>query len=328
MRVEIVAVMHHLVLPEAFKRKKLSVPNFPGIRLEKNGSQLNFIDSHMHEELGSMQVKEINSSVCFFTSATLEEKDLSFFERKFIDYIATFIDALWLVKDNSVSSDFELCKFGYGKSHFTRRVFIHSDSHCDYKDMDFSKDEIEEAVKWFDLMVKPKNVDSAKIAHSETSSVPDGIINMDKGFPYATTNRFQRALRFVSVARKQTELQPRITYYISALESLLSTSDSALTMQVSDRGARILGEDYDEKVKIKKIISIAYSFRSKYIHGAVSTERSMKKSLKFLGSVEELSEEMDDILRRLIKVYLTDLSHVPLLSDEDFSIWIDELLYK
>ncbi|MFC3210193.1 HEPN domain-containing protein [Planomicrobium okeanokoites] len=329
MIVKIVALTHHLILPDAFKRKKFSVPNFPEIRLEKNGDQLNFINEHMRYELGNMQIEEIKNNACFYTVTTLEEKDSGHFEQVFRNLVGSFIDSLWLIKDNSISSDYEFCRFDNGKSHYTRRAFINSNSHCEYIDVKFDKNELEDAIKWFNLLSKPRKSLSKINSFSEGKlEYNDGIINMDKNFSYENTNRFERALRFISVARKQTVLQPRITYYISAIESLLSTTDSELRMQVADRGARILGGGYEEKLRIKNIIGIAYSFRSKYIHGAVSSQKSMKKNLKFLESVEELSEEMDEILRELIKLFLTDLKHVVLLDEREFINWVDELLYK
>lgn len=328
MRVGITAVTHHIILPEAFKRKKFSVPNFPDIRLEKNGSQINVIDEHLHFELGNSQVEDIKNSVCFYTNTGLEEKHLDYFVEVFSDFVITFIDALWLLKDNAISSDFVLYRIENGKSHFIRKFFINSNSHCEYSDTSFSKSEIEDAFEWFTLLVNQKNVSTDRKLNENEERIDDGIINLDKNYPYEKTNRFQRARRFISVARKQTVLHAKITYYISALESLLSSTEIELRMQVADRGSRILGTSYEERIRINNVISIAYSFRSKYIHGAVASQKSMNKSLKFLGSVEELSEEMDQILRKLIKLFLTDLEYVIHLHEKEFAEWINELLYK
>lgn len=328
MRFKILGVTRHLILPDAFKRKKIDINGFGYISLEKTGDQLNILNDHLRYELGNAQLNVIKESVCFYTLADVKDEDLIIFERGFTDLCSDFITALWLMKDNSISSDFDLCHIENKKSHFTQRPFINSNSHCEYSDISFSRDEIDDAIDWFHLLTKPNGTPRNEDSLKNRYSVSNGIINMDKDFAYDKTNRFQRALRFVSIARKQTVLQPRITYYISALEALLSNSNVELRMQVADRGARILGTSYEEKLRINKVISIAYSFRSQYIHGAVNSEKSLRKSLKFLGSVEELSEEMDDILRRLIRLFLTELSFVPHLKDEDFSEWIEELLYK
>lgn len=329
MKIKILGVTRHFILPDAFKRKKIDIDGFGYISLEKKGEQLNILNDHLRYHLGNSQCNVIEDSVCFYTfAANVKEEDLIILERGFTDLCSNFISALWLVKDNSISSDFELCQFDKKQSHFTRRPFINSNSHCEYSDIEFNKEEINEAIDWFHLLTKPNSTPRNEDSLRERYSVSDGIINMDKDYAYNQTNRFQRALRFVSVARKQTVLQPRITYYISALEALLSSSNVELRMQVADRGARILGTTYEEKLRINKVISIAYSFRSKYIHGAVDSEKSVRKNLKPLESVEELSKEMDDILRKLTKLFLTELSFVPHLNDKEFSGWINELLYK
>nr|WP_256437736.1 HEPN domain-containing protein [Sporosarcina sp. Marseille-Q4063] len=113
-----------------------------------------------------------------------------------------------------------------------------------------------------------------------------------------------RALRFILEAKGQSFLPAKITFYISALESLLSNSNSELRMQVADRGARILGQTFNERVRINEVISKAYTFRSTYIHGAARTERSIRKALKPLNNVEELLIELDAILRKIKKYSL------------------------
>lgn len=333
MRVGVIALTHNLILPEAFKRKKFSVKDFPDIRLEKNGDQINFIDSNLIYQLGNVQAEEIKKNPCFYTFADLNEKDLKVLENVYRNIVSNFITALWILKDNSVGSDLELYKIQNRESYFIRKVLFNSDSSSQYSDTSFKATEIDEAIKWFEILTL---MDRAQVANEKKSynyvqeeeTVSNGIINIDKKFPHDDSNRLQRSLRFISVSRKQTVLHSKITYYISALESLLSTTEIELRMQVADRGARILGENYEDRVRIKNIISIAYSFRSKYIHGAGSSQKSMKKSLKFLGSVEELSKEMDEILRELIKLFLTDLNWTISLNEKEFADWTDELLYK
>ncbi|MBT2603719.1 hypothetical protein J7E55_11900 [Bacillus sp. ISL-53] len=279
--------------------------------------------------LGTMQFKEVISVPCFYLTTDPTDIDeipdmLSMVRGIFESVLFSF----WLVKDNSLHLNLIL---GITNSDFlvnrSPRTFTNSEG--EYRDIAFSEDEIKEAGNWFNIRKINQSSEKKKTHKRQErtlSRVSNVITHTEKNLTLQT--RLDRAIRFVLEARGQSFLPAKITFYISALESLLSNSNVELRMQVADRGSRILGNSFEERVKINEIISIAYSFRSTYIHGSAKSEKSINKILKPFNNLEGLLSELDDILRRIIKEFLTDLNHVVNMNDKEFSVWVNELLYK
>ncbi|MCU5097291.1 HEPN domain-containing protein, partial [Bacillus wiedmannii] len=204
---------------------------------------------------------------------------------------------------------------------------LFSNSQGEYKSVYLTNDEVKEALIWFELL-KPIFIHDTPSENEEPVSKMVHIYNSKKNIDYYNYNRLQRAVRFVGLARSESFLPAKITFYISALECLFSNSNTEVRMQVADRATRVLSDIFEERIRINKIISIAYAFRSNYIHGSVNNQKTIRKSLRPYETIEELSFELDDILREVLKRFLTDLNHVVHMDDASFNVWISELLYK
>ncbi len=325
MRIFLTAVLQNLTLSEAFKRKK-----FAGVNIEKKGSQIKALNNvQVTESVGKILHEGILNLPTVYVNREWTQ-DVNPHEeimkiRAFTQYVLT---ALWLIKDNAVNSDLVICNSEDNEIFLINRApLMFTNAKGEYENIQFTKEELLNAEEWFfkifsNAVIEGESggTEEAYRDHGSTFSVS---VNSNKHIPYDKTNRLQRAVRFIIIARADSFLPAKITFYISALEALLSNSNSELKMQVADRSARILGSDYDTRIRIFDIVGIAYSFRSNYIHGSVS-----KVKLKFLESPEHLSEELDDILRHLIMHFLTDLDYVIHLSNEGFNKWIKELVYK
>lgn len=330
MRASIASILLNLDLPEAFKRKALY-----GIKLEKYGSQIKtLIDYDLGTKLGTVQYDGFKSNPCFYLNKELESSgnvisDLNNEMLSLRGIVQHILFSFWLIKDNAITSDFSISKTQDNSIAFNRTFVMFSNSKGEYGNTSYSDSEIIEACQWFESLMP--NIIGREATVLDDKEVIDGgffLLNSDKSYPYQNSNRLQRAIRFITLGRSESFLHAKITFYISALESLLSLSNTELRMQVADRTARIIGTNYEEKVSVNKTIGIAYSFRSSYIHGVANSERTLKKTLKSFETLESLSVELDSIMRQLIKRFLTDLNFVAQMKDEDFAIWINELLYR
>ncbi|PFW51331.1 hypothetical protein COL13_27360 [Bacillus cereus] len=248
--------------------------------------------------------------------------------QNFRGYFQHFLMSIWFVKDNSISlSDVMFINENKEVMYFDRNPLLFSNSKGEYKSVYLTSDETKEALKWLELLA-PLVIRGISSEKKEDSSVGTRLNNNNKNFDYYNFNRLQRALRFVALARSESFPPAKITFYISALECLFSNSKTEVRMQVADRTTRVLSDVFEERTRINKIISIAYEFRSSYIHGSVNNQKTIKKALKPYETIEELSFELDDILRKVLKRFLTDLNHVVHMDGAAFSVWISQLLYK
>ena len=73
--------------------------------------------------------------------------------------------------------------------------------------------------------------------------------------------------------------------YVTAMESLVSTSTVELSHQVSERIALLLGKDTDSRVEIYSEIKKAYGYRSKAAHGE-SLKGTEKEMFAFLSEID------------------------------------------
>ncbi|ANU28465.1 HEPN domain-containing protein [Planococcus versutus] len=323
MRMAVIGTLPNMKLADEFKRMKFSLMN-----LEKSGSQVSLLKKNrVKDQIGTIGYDSANNSPCFYLNMEVPDNQLDYSNELHTirSIYQRILFSFWLVKDHSLHSDIILGVSESGLSINKSPVtFVNSKGY--YTENYFSKEEIVEAESWFikELAITEKKPDynRPKITIGSMTTYTTNSL------PYFKADKLDRANRFILLARSESFLPGKLTFYISALESLLSNSNVELRMQVADRVARILGSSYEERVRINRIISIAYTFRSNYIHGSVSSEKTLKRSLKFLDSVEELSTEVDEILRRIIKRFLTDLNHVIKMDDEHFSIWLNELLYR
>ncbi|MCE4092869.1 hypothetical protein LXM61_27375 [Priestia megaterium] len=295
-------------------------------RLEEIGSENTFI------AVGSIYYQSIIKQPVIIQRLQEENVNPYNLVKSFRGYFQHFLLSLWLLKDNSINlDDIVLIDTNQNVIFTDRNPLLFSNSQGEYVDVNLATNEVHEALIWFERL-KPYFMYDAQ-TNDYKGDEYDGSIevhmnNNNKDIEYYRYNRLERAIRFIALARGESFPPAKITFYISALESLFSTSNIEVKMQVADRTARVLSKDFEERIKINKVVGIAYSFRSNYIHGSVNSQKTIRKILKPYDTIEEISCELDEILRRVSKLFLTDLNHVIKMDDSSFSVWISELLYK
>ncbi|MGC9145832.1 MAG: hypothetical protein ACP5GS_06975 [Nitrososphaeria archaeon] len=104
--------------------------------------------------------------------------------------------------------------------------------------------------------------------------------------------------------------------FIAGMESLFNTNDE-LKYRLALYVAHAIGENYEERKKYKDLISYLYEIRSKIAHGSSVKikEKELEKcanpaedSYKYFKHVESLeicAKAAEDVLRRLLNIYLS-----------------------
>lgn len=111
--------------------------------------------------------------------------------------------------------------------------------------------------------------------------------------------RDSRAIYFVGLARSASDLAIKITLYCSAFETLLSTTQTELAHQLSERISFFLAGNKLERHQIYKDVKVAYNVRSKIVHGATLSAQK-------ISQLPEISFRCDSYIRQLMVLILTN----------------------
>lgn len=108
------------------------------------------------------------------------------------------------------------------------------------------------------------------------------------------------SISWFSESQKNTNAPHKIIVFIIALETLLSdsrmadgTSDKSISELFSDRGAIILHEDYENRLKTKKKLKKIYGLRSAIVHGSKrEVAKSANEELNTVFEIEHITAEI------------------------------------
>ena len=207
--------------------------------------------------------------------------------RKYNGMSQTLLNAFWLVKDNSINFN---TTFVYD----TEKI----SSTCCYKYIcflcadgsrhktEFSENEMNEVDKNLKGLLEIS--DNSENGYAEPINISE--------VKYNSIGRVDRMLYYIVMARSQSLLPLKITFYIDFLESLMPDDNGELQHKVSEFVAKYVGGTWDEKTKNYKMIKDAYSIRSKFCHG-----QKMAKSTDNRDYLAMLSNNLDSIARVIMK---------------------------
>ena len=131
------------------------------------------------------------------------------------------------------------------------------------------------------------------------------------------------AIRRFNFSYKRVLPEDKIIDFMIAFEALYFPDEKAeLSYRLAFRCAYFLGKDESERQKIFELLKNAYDIRSKIVHGKLVEKdlqskkdlpKSVKKVLNKLGlnSLEDLSIQLEELLRESIKKFLYVLPPVP-----------------
>ncbi|MGX5585951.1 hypothetical protein ACWKTX_19630 [Bacillus thuringiensis] len=232
----------------------------------------------------------------------------------FIRYIWTFNNCLWLVKDHSMN--IETAFIMLSKNNIPHQISSNSGSvnistaTGEILTTSFSQEELNRASSYFEKLVK-KDVEF---------SIGDRLISAE--YAFRNSDRLTRSTYFLSQARGQAHLPTKIASYCTTLETLFTTTNNELVHQVSERFARILGNDLETRKFYYDLCKKAYSIRSKVVHG-----QSLNKEFK---DIETISKQLDSGLRKLLNKFLFEEQYKEIysFSNEKLDAWFKELVLR
>lgn len=277
---------------------------FEGMRLSNSKGKLESLvgEENFKKYVGQLEYDQLLDSNFLYKEGKLPE-NLNVNNRnerlEFLDELLktaqAFCSYLWFEKDSSVSMD---TGFLYIKDEKSNSFGIASNvrtiqflnSECKRRSTLFTDKEISNVLEFvrnrFDLEYLDKNTE-------ETIQ----ILNDKK-----QTNRIMRFTYMLQACRSQPDFPSRIGLYCTLLETLLSTSNTELTHKLSERTAKLLGGDIEERLEIYNAIIDAYSIRSSFVHGDIIE----KRKLKDIGVQRNISKTLDDYLRKIIIKIFSD----------------------
>jgi len=233
-------------------------------------------------DLESSYLKTTGAVVyCIEETQTFPNDDAanSFLVKHLIE-VRSFLQMLWLVKDNSVNVDLGYLEHPYKstratKTNVTRNSIAHvfSTSRGEVLTTEFSREELRRARHLFREFSGGTKLGSQ--------------IAIDEGL-----SRFERAFYFMQAARASSDLGVKIANYCVCFETLFSTDVQELSHKLGERIACFLEKDLTNRISVFQKIKKAYAVRSKVIHGS-------KGSLKAAPQIKEASVSCDNIVRRI-----------------------------
>lgn len=241
-----------------------------------------------------------------------------------IEVFKSFLQFLWFVKDNSI-----------GIHHITGRLVgtswgnvSHGDNVApsnasgEFENVTFSNAELVEAhgiwLKYNSLVASANNHPQEDTIISQTEDT-EIIRTRFKGhhtnFDYNKTNCIERAMKFLEMARGNEYLIYKIALYMPILECLFSTTTGEITSKLKYRTAFYIGESYQERKDIDRLVDKCYDIRSKYLHGQVYGEKSLKGVSAPI--LLDYSVRLDALIRRILKKIILHDSDNFIKGDKD-----------
>ena len=263
----------------------------------------------------------LNIGLVFFLEEDEKHYSTNFVERdyliRFLKLSAFFCQALWMVKDNSVH--YELGHLFYDANnslnvHSNMWSSSYSTSIGTVETTYFNKEEIVEAINILpavisiNLLKKPLENESIRL----TSKI----------------SRLSRAFYFLTSARNTDDIGTKVSIYCSVLESLFSISNSELRHRLSETVSFFLENEYENKIKLYKILKLAYDIRSSVVHGDGLQSRFLKNESKLLLST---AKDTDEIIRRCFRKIISDEFLYKLFTEKDkdeIGLYFQELIFK
>ena len=205
------------------------------------------------------------------------------------------ISSLWFIKDNAAT-----IPRGYflpGKREMAFDVFsdkYHSNAKGSYETITFTGSEVVEALKRHEVVLKYKGKKMSTIPEAndgEHTGMVGSLLNHGTEQP----SRITRALLMLENARRESLLPLKISFYMSALECLFTSSDQQISRKLKVRTSNFIGVDQPEKDELFEFIGLTYAIRSKYFHGNPIPENYRGAPIDILTT----SVQLDAVVRRV-----------------------------
>lgn len=232
--------------------------------------------------------------------------------------------ALWFVKDNSCYCPKSMLVINGGQNliHDYRNIFM-SNSLGKYTHETFTNYEIMLALKTQFLLEKyMPEADPFEVAKKEVdlnTLTNVGTLSTAK-YSY---NRITRAYHMLNVARSQSLLVLKISFYVATLECFFGMGEGEILDKIKLRVALVLRLNKQERVENAKLLANAYKVRSRYLHGDELINKHLQPD-----ALPLISKQIDQLLRMVFLKVVNDYPDKFLLDTEHMNLWYDGLIFS
>lgn len=253
---------------------------------------------------------------CYYFSNRYISNEMRLSEKK-IEVLQFFMSCLWFIKDCCSDVGY-LHSYNYntGNIHSRRRTVLFSNAKGEFNSSIFGHFELEKAREIFKqlvpILMQGHEMDEVFIEDNKSEKF-NAVTKSDiHSLKNSSRNRIDRAFSFLTLARSNSFLPLKISFYIGFYEALFTTDKTEVSHKVTERVTLYLGGDYVKKKSTFSLIKKAYDVRSKYLHGQV-----LVKPNELLANI---AYDIDNLTRELFtKIILEDsevfLQKEPLLND-------------
>ena len=141
---------------------------------------------------------------------------------------------------------------------------------------------------------------------------------------YNASNRIERAISFLDLARNSSLLPQKISFYVLVFECLFSADQKdEILHKVSERAALYIGTNLEDRVKVFKEVKKLYNIRSKYVHG-----QTMDISFNTIEKLIPLSIMADNYARKILTKVIMEDSELFLKDGGELNDYFNKQLFK
>lgn len=279
-------------------------------------------DDFVVKQIGEMKAQNFCNKPYLWGMMEQETPDIRGLNRVINSNLTSYFSFLWFVKDNSVNL---LDTYTYvpeisNNNFFARSNAMHF-SNClgDFAEVSYTLEDfafVGDIFSKIQLLVGMVDSKIPVAPFKEGINIETPRFNQHR---YNDTNRITRAISFLQLARTQSFLPIKISFYTAILECLFTTDSQEVSHKVGERTSYYLGDN--DKYDTYKNVKLAYGLRSKFFHG-----QRLENKISDLDKQKELSKTIDDIIRRVLtKIIMVDSKKF--LEEDYLEAFLNSLLF-
>jgi hypothetical protein len=289
-----------------------------------------FNEKHFIDNIGLIHLNLLTNSTCIIFNGDSTEltqvsqaqnNDQFHITDNIQRLIQTMFSYLWFLKDNSIVANKMFSYVESGLTMCSTTDLINTNSSGESVVTVFNHNDIEEWVKLISLIHPLRNLEAK--TDFPIYDYKEGYIkqpNFDY-IPYNSHNRISRTLNFLSLARSNSFLPLKISFYIAMLECLFTTDNSEVTHKVTERATFYLGGNKETKIENFDLVKAAYGIRSKYVHG-----QELDKKFSKRDDLLRISFGVDNLIRQILLKIIHYDSNKFLQNNEELNKWFKEMI--
>ncbi|WP_273130533.1 HEPN domain-containing protein [Bacillus weihaiensis] len=314
MEYKFVAPLYNIKISSPLNRGKIITNNMRITNSKENFLKIFNQDSGLEQFIGVLEFDNLTKSTYIvatgdydmlyksYESHKIEKNNYYYIANALMRRIQTFCNILWFIKDNSVHTEQGFIVIGTDTyapiATSTGTAFSYVNAKGAYEDVTFTLDEIALAIENYNKLA-PSDSESLNIGER---IIPDVYNNK--------STRVERATQFLQAARREYSVPVKIMNYCTVLECLFTRDNSELTHKISERFAKIMGGNLEDRMTYYNLIKKAYTIRSLVIHGQPISHKKLLEA-------NELAIEFDNAIRILFNKLFFDEEIVDFFDQTD-----------